>query len=187
MRQGLLFFGMAVVGMLVTTILCNGRTIPKSVRAVEDFDGHRYLGTWYEIARLDFRFERNLNNTTAHYSMNDDGTIKVVNRGYNYKSGKWRQATGKAKFVSSSDEAKLEVSFFGPFYSGYNVIAIDKDYKYALVAGKSRQYLWFLSREKTMPEPIKQAYLKKAEGLGFRTSELVWVEHSQPEAIAVAP
>ena len=154
-------------------------TIPKGAIPVKPFDKEKYLGKWYEIARMDFRFERNLNNTTADYSINNDGSIKVDNRGFNYKTNKWKQAIGKAKFIGEDNVAKLKVSFFGPFYSGYNVIALDKEYKYALVAGKNLYYLWILSRETTIPEDVKQKYLKIAEELGYKTSELIWVEHNK--------
>ena len=154
-------------------------SIPKGATAVTPFDKDKYLGTWYEIARMDFRFERNLNNTTATYSVNADGSIKVYNRGYNYKSNEWSEVTGKAKFVDSPTVARLKVSFFGPFYSGYNVIALDKDYKYALVAGNNTDYLWILCREKTIPDIVKQNYLEIAKKLGFNTSALIWVQHDK--------
>ena len=120
-----------------------------------------------------------MDNTTAEYSLNDNGTIKVDNRGYNYKKGKWQQAIGKAKFVGDENVAMLEVSFFGPFYSGYNVIAIDKDYKYALIAGASLKYLWILSRETSIPKDIKENYLKIAQGIGYNTNELLWIKHDK--------
>jgi apolipoprotein D and lipocalin family protein len=154
-------------------------TIPKGAVPVQSFDKTKYLGKWYEIARLDFKFEKNLNNTTAAYTLNDNGTIKVDNRGFNYKKNKWEQAIGKAKFVNKENVAMLKVSFFGPFYSGYNVIALDEDYKYALVAGKNLKYLWILSRETTIPERIKQKYLKIAEAIGYSTSNLLWVKHDK--------
>ncbi|MDX1363132.1 lipocalin family protein [Arenibacter latericius] len=154
-------------------------TIPKGAVAVKPFDKERYLGQWYEIARLDFKYERNLNNTTATYTLNDDGTIKVDNQGYNTKKKEWTQAIGKAKFIGEDTIAKLKVSFFGPFYSGYNVIALDKEYKYALVAGKSLKYLWILSRKTELPEDVKNNYLKIAEGIGYNTSDLLWVEHNK--------
>ena len=156
-------------------------TIPKGAVAVKPFDKERYLGKWYEIARFDFRFERDLNNTTAEYSVNTDGTIKVVNKGYNTKKKEWSQAIGKAKFVGDDNIAMLKVSFFGPFYSGYNVIAIDPDYKYALVAGASLKYLWLLSRETTIPDEIKNKYLKIAENIGYNTSNLLWIEQNRPK------
>lgn len=154
-------------------------SIPKGAKAVTPFDKERYLGKWYEIARLDMRFERNLNNTTANYSVNSDGSIKVVNRGYNYKTNEWKQAEGKAKFAGDENTARLKVSFFGPFYSGYNVIALDKDYKYALVAGESLKYLWILARDTKIPDSVRQQYLKIAQDIGYNTSELIWVEHDK--------
>jgi len=153
--------------------------IPEGAVAVKPFDSGKYLGKWYEIARLDFRFERGLTNTTANYSLNKDGSILVENRGYNTIKKEWLKAIGKAKFVGAKDEAKLKVSFFGPFYSGYNVIALDDQYKYALIAGRSLDYLWILSREKTITEATKQAYLNLAKNLGYDIEALIWVEHDK--------
>ncbi len=152
-------------------------TIPRGASAVQPFDKARYLGKWYEIARFDFSFEKNLNNTTAEYSLNENGTIKVDNKGYNTKKEKWEEATGKAKFVNEDTVAMLKVSFFGPFYGGYNVIKLDADYKYALVAGSSLDYLWFLSREKTIPDAIKEKYLASAKAIGYDTHRLLWIVH----------
>ena len=165
-----------IIGILM---LNSCATIPEGATAVQSFDKDKYLGKWYEIARLDFRFERNLNNTTANYSVNDDGSIKVVNRGYNYVKDEWDKAIGKAKFAGVENVARLKVSFFGPFYAAYNVIALDKEYKYALVAGKNLDYMWILSRETTVPENVKQDYLKIAGDLGYNTSGLIWVEHDK--------
>jgi len=113
--------------------------------------------------------------------MNENGTIKVVNRGYNAEKGSRSEVTGKAKFVGAEDVGMLKVSFFGPFYAGYNVIAIDENYRYALVCGKSLDYLWILSREVTIPDEIKASYLKKAEEIGFKTGALVWVSHDRED------
>jgi len=154
-------------------------TIPNGAVAVKLFDKERYLGKWYEIARKDFKYERDLSNTTAEYSLNDNGTIRVDNQGYNTKKGEWTQAIGKAKFVGEENIAKLKVSFFGPFYSGYNVIAIDDEYRYALIAGKSLKYLWILSREIIIPVEIKDKYLKIAEEIGYNTADLIWVKHDK--------
>ena len=164
---------------LISFMLFSCSTIPKGITAIHPFNKNDYLGKWYEIARLDFKFERNLDNTTAEYSINTNGTIKVVNKGYNTKTNKWESATGKAKFVRDESVAMLKVSFFGPFYSGYNVIAIDKDYKYALIAGKNLKYLWFLSRETTLPEEVKKNYLELAQSFGYKTNALVWVNHDK--------
>lgn len=162
-------------GILLILYSCGGG-IPKRATAVTNFDSAKYLGKWYEIARLDHKWERGLDNVTAEYTLNEDKTIKVDNKGYDLKKGKWEQSVGKAKFVGKENIGMLKVSFFGPFYSGYNVVSIDRDYKYALVAGESLKYMWILSREKTIPENIKTELLKKAQEIGYKTSDLVWVK-----------
>ncbi len=153
------------------------KTIPCDVTAVKPFDVKKFTGKWNELARLDFFFEKNLDYATAEYTLNDDGSIKVINRGYNYKKQKEEAIEGKAIFVGDENEGKLRVSFWGPFYSGYNVIAIDEKYKHALIAGKNKNYLWFLSKEKEMPEKIMNEYLELAESLGFNTSKLLWTNY----------
>lgn len=163
----------------LTIIVGACSTIPENTTAISPFDKDRYLGKWYEIARFDLSFERNLNNTTATYSINPNGTIKVVNKGYNTVKEKWSEVEGKAKFIGADSVAMLKVSFFGPFYGGYNVIALDPEYKYALVSGGSLNYLWILSREKSIPNSVKEEYLRIAEEIGFDTSALLWVEHDQ--------
>lgn len=166
-----------IIAMLALFASC--ASIPQGVTAVSPFEKDKYLGKWYEVARFDFRFERGLNNTTAEYSLNSNGTIKVVNRGYDYEKKIWKEAIGKAKFVRGDSIAMLKVSFFGPFYGGYNVIAIDPEYKYALVSGSSFDYLWILSKEKTIPAEIKSLYLEKADKLGYKVSNLLWIEHAK--------
>ena len=168
----------AVTSIVVIGLLTSCSSIPKNATAVQNFDADKYLGKWYEIARLDFKFEKDLNNTTAQYSKKSNGAIKVVNRGYNYVKKEWKESEGKAKFRGSDKVAELKVSFFGPFYSGYNVIAIDNDYQYALVAGKNTDYLWILSRQPSIPDNIKQNYLSIAEKIGYNTKDLIWVEHN---------
>lgn len=165
-------------GIAVVLYSC-GTTIPKNAKAVTNFDKSKYLGKWYEIARLDFKYEKGLNNVTAEYSLNDNGTIQVDNKGYNVKKEKWEESIGKAKFVKSDNIGMLKVSFFGPFYAGYNVIAVDENYKYALVAGESLKYMWILSRETTIPETIKADYLIKAQEIGYNILDLVWTKHDK--------
>jgi len=168
--------GAVVAGVLWSTSSCV--TIPNGATAVKPFNKAKYLGTWYEIARMDFKFERNLEKVTATYSLIDNKTIRVDNKGYNVKDKKWKESIGKAKLAASRDEGRLKVSFFGPFYAGYNVIAIDLDYRYALVAGNNLNYLWLLSREKTMPKEIKEKYLEQARALGYNTDKLVWTNQA---------
>ncbi|WP_353129118.1 lipocalin family protein [Parapedobacter pyrenivorans] len=166
-------------GLVGVALFSTCGSIPRNAKPIDHFELNRYLGKWYEIARFDYRFEKNLNNVTAKYSLNDNGTVRVVNSGFDYKKNEWKSATGKAKFRNDKQTAALKVSFFGPFYSGYNVIAIDKDYQYALVAGESLKYLWILSRTTTIPSDVKQAYLEKAKAVGYDTSKLIWVEHDK--------
>lgn len=167
---------LGILGILILKSCSVG--IPEKANAVQNFDSEKYLGKWYEIARFDFKFEKNMNQVTATYSKNEDGTIKVDNKGYDYIKKEWKQSTGEAKFVNTENEARLKVSFFKPFWAGYNVIDLDPDYKYALVAGKNLDYLWILSREKTIPENIKTRFLEKAKSIGYDTSELIWVEQN---------
>lgn len=167
--------GLAAMAAAATAVsLSSCVSIPKGAVAVKPFDQNRYLGTWYEIARMDFKFEKGLDHVTATYTLNSDGTIRVDNKGYSVKDRKWKESIGKAKPAGEAPEGRLKVSFFGPFYAGYNVIAIDPDYRYALVAGNNLHYLWILSREKSIPEEIKKDYLEKAKKLGYDTSQLVW-------------
>jgi apolipoprotein D and lipocalin family protein len=148
--------------------------------AVRDFELERYLGTWHEIARLDHRFERNLSHVTAHYSLRPEGGVKVVNRGYNTRRQRWVSATGKAFAVDDATVGRLKVSFFGPFYSAYTVVALDaSDYRYALVAGASHRYLWILAREPQLPDDIVAALVAEAQRLGFDTEALIFVEQAE--------
>jgi apolipoprotein D and lipocalin family protein len=126
---------------------------PKGVQPINNFDASRYLGKWYEVARLENRFERGLERVTATYGQRSDGGI-MVNRGYDPRKQKWSESEGKAYFTAAPTTAALKVSFFGPFYGGYNVIALDSQYQYALVSGPDRGYLWILSRTPTIPEPL---------------------------------
>lgn len=178
MKKRYVVGALALVGVGLILNSCASQTIPEKAVAVTNFEKDKYLGKWYEIARLDFKFEKGLNNTTAEYSLREDGKIRVDNKGYDFKKDKWKQSVGKAKFVGAENVAMLKVSFFGPFYAGYNVLAIDKDYKYALVSGDSLDYLWILSREKTIPDSVKQDYLKQAQAIGYNTDDLIWVKHN---------
>lgn len=159
--------GLLVVGMNSCV------SIPKKARAVTPFDPDRYMGKWYEIARMDFRFERGLSKVTALYAKKDEKSIWVINRGYDEKKKKWKQSVGRAQTVVPCT-GRLKVSFFGPFFAGYNVIAIDPNYQYALVAGNDLDYLWLLSRNKTMPDDVMHRYLEIAQRAGYDTGKLVW-------------
>lgn len=151
--------------------------IPDGVEPVGGFDAERYLGTWYEIARLDHRFERGLSKVSATYTARDDGGIGVLNRGFNAETGEWDEASGRAKFVGARDVGQLKVSFFGPFYGGYNVVDLDPEYQYSLVVGPNRSYLWILARRPDPPRAEVDRLVARAQALGFDTRQLVFVEH----------
>lgn len=175
--QRLLITGMA----LLTAVLQSGCAgAPDGVEVVAEFELSRYLGTWYEIARLDHSFERGMSRVTANYSLRDDGGVTVVNRGYKLSTQEWEDATGKAYFVGAPDMGQLKVSFFGPFYGGYNIIELDKDgYQYALVAGPNRSYLWILARSPELDQETLDALVDKARNLNFPTDELIYVDQTE--------
>ena len=172
---GIIAFSLAVVAASVILSF----TIPLTQTPVSGFKVEKYLGKWHEIARMDFRSEKHLTQVSAEYSLRDDGTVRVLNRGYDTLAKKWKEAEGKAKFDGPRDRGKLKVSFFGPFYSDYKVVKLDDQYRYALVLGKSPRYMWILSREKTIPDDIRRSYLEEADKLGVKTGELVWTPQAE--------
>jgi len=162
-----------VVFLLLTG--CLGK--PDGVEPVGNFELQKYLGKWYEIARLDHSFERGLSQVTANYSLRDDGGVKVLNRGYSEERKEWKQAEGKAYFVGGDDRGYLKVSFFGPFYGSYIVVALDHErYRYSMVAGPNKSYLWILSRTPQMEDKVKAELVRKAAALGFDTAKLIFVK-----------
>jgi len=171
----------AVAGgtLVLLTFLLTGCTgIPEGVEPVQNFKLDRYLGKWYEMARLDHSFERGLSRVTADYTLRDDGGVKVINRGYSVEKGIWKEAEGKAYFVSNRDTGHLKVSFFGPFYGAYVIFELDQEkYQYALVSGPDRSYLWLLARSPKIEPEIQDKLIAKAAALGFDTSKLIYVEH----------
>jgi apolipoprotein D and lipocalin family protein len=172
---------LVLLGVLLFLSGCTG--LPQGVTAVDNFDLSRYLGQWYEIARLDHSFERGLTDISASYSLRDDGGVRVINRGYDVEEGAWQEAEGKAYFVAEPTTGMLKVSFFGPFYGGYNVIALDQEgYQYALVSGPDRGYLWFLARTPSIPQDVREKLLAIAENYGFATQSLIWVTHEKHAA-----
>ncbi|WP_461537831.1 lipocalin family protein [Spongorhabdus nitratireducens] len=152
--------------------------IPTGIEPVRDFNINRYLGTWYEVARLDHSFERGLSKVTATYTLRKDGGISVLNLGYSSTDNRWRQAEGKAYFVGKSDTAYLKVSFFGPFYGSYIVFDLDNEYQHAMVSGPNKSYFWILSRTPEIDKATLQQLLDKAEQLGFDTDKLIYPLHN---------
>lgn len=152
--------------------------VPEGATVVRDFEVDRYLGKWYEIARLDHRFERGLSRVTAEYSRRDDGGIRVLNRGYDTEKGAWDEAEGKAYFVADPDIGQLKVSFFGPFYGAYNIVALDhENYQWSMVVGPDTSYFWILARSPDLDSAILERLLAQAAELGVETSKLIYPEH----------
>jgi apolipoprotein D and lipocalin family protein len=153
--------------------------LPEGIHPVDEFDLDRYLGKWYEIARLDHSFERGLASVTAEYSLREDGGVRVRNRGFSVTEHEWKEAEGRAYFVRGQDEGYLKVSFFGPFYGSYVVFELDKEnYQYAFVAGPSKSYLWLLSRTPTVSRALVDQFTQKSKALDFDTDSLIFVDHN---------
>ncbi len=165
--------------MAVCLVLASCTQLPRGIQPISGFEIDRHLGTWYEIARLDHRFEKGLNNVTANYALRKDGGIDVINRGYTTKDKQWKEAQGKAFFVGDKQKGHLQVSFFGPFYSSYVIFELDReDYQYAFVSGYNRDYLWLLARNPNIGKKIIKRFLDHAKLFGFDTDEIIFVDHS---------
>ncbi|MBT0586979.1 lipocalin family protein [Alteromonas oceanisediminis] len=165
---------------LLGLLLQGCTSVPEGVKPVSPFDLQRYLGTWYEVARFDHRFERGLSHVTATYTVRDDGGVNVVNRGFSAEKDEWDEAQGKAYFVDDANTGHLKVSFFGPFYASYVIMKLDQqDYQYALVTGPDRDYLWILARSPAISEATISELVAYAQQKGYNTDQLIWVEHEQ--------
>ena len=169
---------MRLLSILFLCLLSACTGLPEGISVVDDFQLPRYLGKWYEIARLDHRFERGLTDISAEYSLREDGGVKVLNSAYAAEQGQRKMAEGKAFFLDKPNIGRLKVSFFGPFYGAYNIIALDKTgYCYAMIAGPDRDYLWILARSPSLEPAILQALLQQARALGFATEQLIFDTH----------
>lgn len=163
----------------LTLLLASCTGVPQNITPVQEFELQRYLGTWYEIARLDHRFERGLNQVTANYSMREDGGVKVINQGYSEEDNVWKNSEAKAYFVKNPQTGHLKVSFFGPFYSSYVIFDLDKEnYQYALVSGSDKDYFWILARQPKLEPALLDSLIEKAQKQGFATDKLIMVDQS---------
>jgi len=149
--------------------------LPQDIEPVDGFELNKYLGKWYEIARLDHSFERGLDNVTAEYFQREDGGVKVINKGFSTAENKWKEAEGNAYFVRDPQEAYLKVSFFGPFYGAYIVFELDKEaYQYAFVTSYNKSYLWLLARTPAVSDELINRFVQKSQNLGFETDKLIF-------------
>ncbi len=177
-RAGLWALWMAGVAVMAG---CANTSPPPGVKAVTPFDLQRYQGRWYELARLDHSFERGMTDVSATYTPQADGSVRVVNRGFAAASGQWREAVGRALFTGAPTTGSLKVSFFGPFYGGYHVAALDPDYRWALVLGPDTSYCWILARDKQLEAAQRDAIVARAQALGVDTHALIWVTHKRQD------
>jgi apolipoprotein D and lipocalin family protein len=167
----------ACLALLALLVLLGGCVaLPDNIEPVTGFQADRYLGRWYEIARLDHSFERGLSRVTAQYARRDDGGIEVVNRGWSDSEKAWQESRGKAYFVEGPDVGHLKVSFFGPFYGAYGIFVLDADYRFAMVSGPDKSYLWLLSRTPTLDARTRDRLVANAAALGFPTDKLIFVD-----------
>lgn len=165
-----------VAPLMLIVGACTG--VPEGIQPVANLDTERYLGTWYEIARLDHSFEDGLSRVTAEYLKQEDGSLKVINRGYKAKKGEWKEAEGRAVFVNDDNSGHLKVSFFGPFYASYVIFDLDSQYQQAYITGYDRDYLWFLSRTPQVSDEAMAEFRKKVTDAGFNLKNLIVVDHS---------
>lgn len=169
------YFIPVCLGTLALALCCCSSANQFDKSTVTELDLNRYLGKWYEIARYDHRFERGMHHCTAEYTLMDDGTIRVINRGI--KDGKATESKGKAK--TTTTPGLLRVSFWGPFYSDYRILMLDQDYTYALVGSGTMGYLWILSRTPTLPQQTLFRIYTEASRRGYDTANLIMVEQDE--------
>ncbi|WP_283629631.1 lipocalin family protein [Shewanella baltica] len=156
--------------------------MPKLIQPVNDFELNKYLGKWYEIARLDHSFERGLSQVSAEYSLKDGGGVMVINRGFSAAKNEWKEAEGKAYFVNGDSEGYLKVSFFGPFYGSYVVFELDhENYQYAFISGPDTDYLWLLAKTPTVPPEVLQKFVEMSKARGFDTDSLIYVQQESAQ------
>lgn len=167
MAAVLMAAGMGLVG-------CRTVSMPAGLKPVKDFSIDRYAGTWYEIARLDHRFERDMVKVMATYTLRDDGRIGVLNRGFDAKRNVWKSADGVAEFAGDPRVGQLQVNFWGPFWGAYNIVALDADYQWAVVCGPDHSYFWILSRQPKMDKALLEKLVAKAREWGFNTGALIY-------------
>ena len=180
-RHRLALLALLLAGTVLLLAGCASTRPPPGVTAVTPVDVQRHQGRWYELARLDHAFERGMTNVSATYTLQADGSVRVLNRGYMPATGQWREAVGRALFTGAPTTGSLKVSFFGPFYGGYHVAALDPDYRWALVLGPDTRYCWILARDKQLPAAQRDAIVARAQALGVDTSALIWVTHERQD------
>ena len=164
-----------VLCLLVLLSACTMQ--PPGLQTVETLDTQRYMGKWFEIARLDHRFERGLEKVSAEYALREDGAIAVTNRGFNTAEGEWEEADGVARFREGVPNGRIKVTFFWPFYGGYNIVELDPEYRYVLIIGPDTSYGWILAREPVLETAVYERLMARAKALGVAESGWIKVAH----------
>lgn len=179
MRIRTLAIGLAALAAAAACSRAVMTRVPAGIEPVTGFEARRYMGRWHEIARLDHRFERGMTDVTADYTLNPDGSVRVLNRGR--KDGEWRSIEGTARFLGAPDVASLGVTFFPGFPGGYHVFGLDEAYRWAMISGPNRGYLWILAREPRMDQATYNRLVGLARDKGFEVEGLIRVSHSDLE------
>jgi apolipoprotein D and lipocalin family protein len=167
----------SAAALLLVALLAGCAMQPDGLKTIDSLDVARYAGTWYEIARLDHRFERGLEKITADYALNEDGTLRVTNRGFDVESQAWKSAEGTARFREGTPNGKLKVTFFWPFYGGYNIVELDPGYQHVLIIGPDTRYAWILARQPQLDDAIYRALVDKARAIGVPQDAWIRVQH----------
>jgi apolipoprotein D and lipocalin family protein len=171
--------GLRSFAIAASLLLCGCLGAPRGVDPITNFDAGRYMGDWFAIMRIENSFERGLSNVSATYSIRPDGLVGVLNRGVDREKCRLRTIEGYATFQGEPNVASLSVTFFWPFAGGYHVIALDHEhYRWAMVAGPTRGFLWILAREPRLSDEVITALIQRARELRFPVDELVAVDHS---------
>ncbi len=147
---------------------CNANPVDNTT--VSEFDLDRYMGKWYEVARIDNRYQRNLTAVTAEYSLGKGDRITIVNRGYNPSNGEWREV--EARGETTSTVGRLKVSFFLFVTSEYNIMDLGENYEWALVGTKSSNFLWIISRTPALPADTLNHIISLAEKRGYNINDI---------------
>lgn len=173
-KQLLYFTFIIVISMFLTGCAILGSPVLKNIQTVDQVNLEEYKGVWYEIASLPTWFANNLVCVTATYTLQDDGTIEVVNQGYqDTPEGKVDKITGTAWISDPEEPGQLKVSFFPLISSQYNIIALDEEnYSYAMVTGKNYKFLWILSRTPQMDSVTYDMLIQQAEDWGYDVSKI---------------
>ncbi len=165
---------MKILLMILTMLITLSLLYSESLKTVDSVDLNKYLGKWFEVGRYPNSFQKNCFNSTATYSLNQNGSITVLNECLKgSKNGTYDSIKGKAYITDKKSNSKLKVTFFWPFYGKYWIIDLDKDYQYAVVSEPRMKYLWILSRTETLDEAIEKTIYAKLTHLGFDTSKII--------------